>query len=72
MKESIKFCKQCQRYTRHKCVGKDKMKLTGGEIAFSILNFGMYPIVKRVLDEAEGNGPAKYWECQQCKNIIKL
>lgn len=72
MKKAIKFCEQCQRYTRHTCVGKEKMKLTGEEIAFSIINLGMYPIVKRVLDKAEGNGPAEYWECQQCKNITKL
>lgn len=71
-KKEIKYCKECQRYTRHMCVGKEKGKLSEDEIVFSILSTGMYPLVKKVLDAAEGNGPAKYWECQACKNISKL
>lgn len=71
-KRQIKFCKECQKYTRQVCVGKEKRKLSGEEIAFSIINLGMYPIVKRVLDAAEGNAPAKYWECEKCGNISKL
>lgn len=71
-KKEIKYCKKCQRYTRHICVGKEKVKLSGEEIAFSILNLGMYPLVKKVLDLAEGNGPAKYWECQKCRDIVKI
>lgn len=71
-KKEIKYCKECKRYTKHKCVGKEKMKLTTEEIAFSIINLGMYPIVKKVLDAAEGNAPAKYWECEKCGNISKL
>lgn len=33
-KKEIKYCKKCQRYTRHICVGKEKVKLSGEEIAF--------------------------------------
>ena len=31
-KKEIKYCKKCQRYTRHICVGKEKVKLSGEEI----------------------------------------
>lgn len=62
---NIFYCKKCDEYTEHKYLGREKLQLDSEEKFFSVVNIGIYPLMKKLTNP-------KYYKCKQCGKIIKI